>query len=153
MLEKLKRVRPLTFVFLIAAVVALAIMVAKGWKPEEVATVAAALVAVASQMHRLLGPDPNDTKAPPGATILPFVIGLGFALCVAACASAHAQALEAEAAYGNEQVDCLADEPTLRSDAPLEQRRAAWARFDTCRATVRAKWGIVETVTAKDGGR
>lgn len=69
-----------------------------------------------------------------GAAVLGFV-----ALSECGCASPAARAAEAESAYLAEQLRCV-DAAHSRDEA------------DACRRQVRARWGIVETSTSRDGG-
>lgn len=71
------------------------------------------------------------------------------------CATFPSSRMEAEAEgrYGAEQFhECVAPEPILGTRATRDERLAAWTRVDECRARVRARWGIVETVTTSDAG-
>jgi hypothetical protein len=64
------------------------------------------------------------------------------------CTACSPKAIEAEARYGSEQYhECVAPEPILGSRASREERLAAWARVDACRARVRARWGVSEVMT------
>lgn len=87
-----------------------------------------------------------------------FLFAVGWTLgCCTGCASfpSSAKEAEAEAKYGSEQyTECIAPEPVLGPRASREDRLAAWARVDSCRARIQQKWtGITETVTPlKDGG-
>lgn len=71
------------------------------------------------------------------------------------CTACSAEkAIEAEARYGAEQYEtCVAFEPYLGPNASVAARSAAWARVDSCRERVKAKWtGITETVAVRDAG-
>lgn len=86
------------------------------------------------------------------AVVLAF-LGLIFALHLCT-GCAEEKAIEAEAKYGAEQYQtCVASEPYLGPNASAAARSAAWARVDSCRERVKAKWsGITETVSVTDGG-
>lgn len=141
MLEQLKRVRIATAAALVASLLTISVMVAKGWSPEQIGLAAGSLLAVMSQFRRLLGPLDDTPPTPPGAIILPFAALLG--LAASACTD---RAALAEARYATDEAQCLDKEPTLSPSAPVAQRRAAWASYDACLADVRAHWSV------KDGG-
>lgn len=155
MLEKLKRLNPLTSAVWVGCLVALVAMVLRGWTAAQIAATAAAFLTVTSQLDRLVPKSDEPPKdPPPGAIILPFAVSFAIAAILSACAWRE---MEAETAYANEQYKrCVEPEPILGSNASREERAAAWARVDACRDKVRQKWDaieVTETVTTKDGGR
>ena len=118
------------------------------------ATVAGA--AITAVVHYIARTSDNS-KGPPAG---PLAVVLGVSTILAAssligCDKQQEQRIEAAGAYGNDDLQCVADAPKLARDAGVDERRKAWAAFDDCVTRVHQKWDIAESPFAakKDGGQ
>ena len=131
-----------TVVAVLVVVSGLILAMRSGMTAPELVALAAAAMPVIAQFEKMFAPrDPGKPPTPP-PPVGPMIFVACFAAApLLACAAVQDRAAQAEAAYLAEQLRCV-DVATTREES------------QACRRSVRERWGIAETVTARrDGGR